>query len=57
MPFILSITIKGADFIRALNLNFQPFSYSYTSLVQDTAVSEVLQQPTKRKSDHMLCCE
>ena len=33
MPFVLSITIKGANFIRVLNLNFQPFSY--TLLVQD----------------------
>ena len=45
MPFILSITIKGADFIRALNLNFQPFSY--TSFVQDTAISEVFAKANK----------
>ena len=32
MPFVLPITIKDANFIRAFNLNFQPFSY--TLLVQ-----------------------
>ena len=37
MPFVLSITIKGANFISALNLNFQPFFY--TILVQDKFVN------------------
>ena len=37
MPFVLLITIKGANFIGALNLNFQPSSY--TLLVQDKFVN------------------
>ena len=37
MPFVLSITIKGANFISTLNLNFQPFSYIL--LVQDKFVT------------------
>ena len=37
MPFVISITIKGANFISALNLNFQPFSYIL--LVQDKFIN------------------
>ena len=37
MPFVLSITFNSANYIRALNLNYQPFSY--TLLVQDKFVN------------------
>ena len=37
MPFVLLTAIKDANFIRALNLNFRPFSYAL--LVQDKFVS------------------